>query len=181
MRRSRARPALRTSTSRLRASASKSKPFEPLQGLRWRDQSLLDEVDRKPQRGLRRSLRRARLQDPQFAVFDRELDVLHVGEFLFEPRQRFAQLRRDRRKRTGDRLFGFGSAASGHDVFALRLKQDVDDRLRRAGRRIARKRHARAGRQSAIAEHHRLDRDGGAVQILEMLKLAIGAGAIARP
>ncbi len=111
-----------TSVSRWRASLSKSRPLSRRKRLRRRDQSLFDEVDREPQRGLRRALRRAGLQNPQFAVFDREFDVLHVGKFPFEPRQRFAQLRRDRRKRNGDRCLGFRGAAAGYDVFALRLR-----------------------------------------------------------
>jgi len=71
--------------------------------------------------------------------------------------------------------------ASRHDVFALRLKQDVHNRLRRACRRVARKRHARTRGKATISINHCLDSDGGAMQIIEMLMLAIGAGAIACP
>ena len=59
---------------------------------------------------------------PEFAGFDRELDILHVGEFPLQPRQRFAQLRSDRRKRQGERCLGFRRAAAGDDVFALGSK-----------------------------------------------------------
>ena len=58
----------------------------------------------------RRPLRLTGLQDPQLAVLDGELDILHVAELVFKAHQRFAQLRRDVRQQTGDRVFGFGVA-----------------------------------------------------------------------
>ena len=136
---------VRRSTSRWSGERGEIDPVKPLQRFGRRDQSFLDEVDGEPQRGARRPLRRAGLQDPQFAVLDRELDVLDVAELLFEPPQRLAQLRRDRRKLAGDRLLRIGCAAAGDDVLALRIEHEVDDRLRRAGRRIARECHAGAG------------------------------------
>ncbi len=56
------------------------------------DQSFVRHVGRRPERGRRRALRRARLQDVERAFLDRELDVLHVAVVLLESRHRLHQL-----------------------------------------------------------------------------------------
>ena len=71
-----------------------------------------------------------------------------------------------------------GRAPPGDHVLALRLEQDVDDRIGRPGRRIAREGDARARRSSSIAEHHGLDHDGTALQILVALQAPIGQRAV---
>ena len=49
-----------------------------------RDQPFVDELDGDAQRGLRGALAGARLQHPQLALLDRELEVLHVAVVLLE-------------------------------------------------------------------------------------------------
>ena len=69
------------------------------------------------------------------------------------------------RQRADDGLLGVGRAAARDDVLALGVEHEVDHRLLQPGGGIARKRHAGPGRQPAIAEHHGLHRDRGALQI----------------
>ena len=86
-----------------------------------------------------------------------------------------------RRQRADDGLFGVGRAAAGDDVFALGVEHEIDHRLGEARRGIPRKRHAGAGRKSAIAEHHGLNRDRGALEMVEFLQTAIGLRPLAHP
>ena len=75
---------------------------------------------------------------------NRELHILHVGEFALQSNERLAQLRRHRRQGALDGGVGIGRAVAGDDILALGVEQYVDHRLRRAGRGIARKGDARA-------------------------------------
>ena len=49
-----------------------------------RDQAFIRKLDRDPQRRLGGALARARLQHPQLALLDGELEVLHVAVVLLE-------------------------------------------------------------------------------------------------
>ena len=66
-------------------------------------------------------------------------------------------------------------------VFALGVEHEIDHRLGEAGRWIPRKRHAGARRKAAIAEHHGLNRDRGALEIIEFLQTPIGLRPLAHP
>ena len=93
----------------------------------------MHEVDRDPQRRARRSLRGAGLENPQFAVLDGELDILHVAEFLFELPQDITEFGRNGWQRTGDRLFRIRRSAARNDVFALGVEHQIDHRLGQPG------------------------------------------------
>ena len=72
-------------------------------------------------------------------------------------------------------------ANAGDDILALRVDQEFAVEKLFAGRRIARERNARGARLAAIAEHHRLNGDGGAPLLGNIVKAAIGVGAWAVP
>ena len=106
---------------------------DPADRLLLRDQPLLDHLDRRAQRRRRRPLRRARLEEVERPLLDRELDVLHVAVVLLEPADRVEQLR----VRLGQQLLHpldrLGRADPGDDVLALRVLEElaVEDGSRR--------------------------------------------------
>ena len=66
-------------------------------GLLLGDHPLGGEVDRDLERRLGRALAVAGLQHPEPALFDRELDVLHVAVVAFQPADDIDELREDDR------------------------------------------------------------------------------------
>ena len=118
------------------------------------DQPFAGKLDGDADSGFRGSLARSRLQHPDLAVLDGELDVLHVAIVLLEPgkdaehlvesirHQRFQggilALRRDSR---GLRQ-SLRRPDAGDHVLALRIQEELAVELFRAGGRIARERDA---------------------------------------
>ena len=79
----------------------------PAQRLGLVDQAVVAQLQRQPYRCLRRALRGPGLQQPQRAVFDGELDLLHVGREPLQRAGRVDQLAVDPRQpgaQCGDRL-----------------------------------------------------------------------------
>ena len=156
-----------------------------------RDQLLIGELDRDPQRRLGGALAGARLQHPQLALLDGEFEVLHVAVMLLERVVDALQLGEGLRQRTfpstacrsrlpcarclGDFL---RRADAGDDVLALRIDQEFAVELLLAGRRIAREGDAGRGRLAHIAEHHGLHVDRGAPAFRDVVQPAIGDGAL---
>ena len=66
-----------------------------------------------------------------------------------------------------------GSADAGHHVFALGVLQELAHHLLGAGRGVAGEQHAGAAVVAHIAEHHRLDVDGGAHLLVDLVELAV--------
>ena len=139
----------------------------PAQRLGVVDEPLVVQLQRQSHRRLRRPLRRPRLQQPQFAVLDGELDLLHVGR---EPLQAAGGVRSARRRRAGcssrraaDR---FHVDQSRHHVVALAAGQPFAERLVGAGDRVARKERSGTGIGAVVAEHHGLHHHRGAAPIV---------------
>ncbi len=148
--------------------------LDPLHRFFLRDEFLVGEVDREANRSERRALRVARLQHPEFAALDRELDVLHVAIVLFQPARNELQLLVDARhdaRELGDRL---RSPRAGDDVLALRIREEIAFELILAGGDVARRHHTRAGVVAHVPEDHGADVDrrpeivgnGGGVAII---------------
>ncbi len=78
----------------------------------------------------------------------------------------------------GDRL---GPVGAGDDVLALGVEQDVAVEGRRTGRGVAGEEHAGRRRRAAVAEDHRLDRDGRPEVVGDAFLAPVGPGAIALP
>ena len=95
-----------------------------------RDEPFPHHIDRRLDRGETGTLSRARLEDPELALLDRELEILHVREMLFEPVPHVLELAVDRghllleREKLRIHLLtlvdGLRRADSRDDVLALR-------------------------------------------------------------
>jgi hypothetical protein len=102
-----------------------------------RDDALARHLDRGAQRRGGRPLRRARLQDVELALLDRELDVLDVAVVLLE------LVHRGRQRGVRDGLHalelveGLRGANARDDVLALRVDEELAVEPLFAGRRVA--------------------------------------------
>ena len=153
------------------------------------DDPFVGEIDGDLERGPGGALPRPRLQHPELALLDGELDVLHVAKVLLEAVEQDGQLRKCRRQQRfqrgrraarrqagllGDALRG---ADAGDDVFSLCVDEKFAVKLLVAGRRIAGE--GDAGRRSvaAVAEHHRLDIDRRSPALRNVVQTPVGSGA----
>ena len=168
------------------------------------DQTLAEHVHGDLDHRGARALAVAALQHPELAVLNRELDVLHVGEILFQVVLdveqllvnlghhlfergvfRLALLFRDLlshgpalRTLDGDLLRG---ADAGYDILALGVDEvfAVEEVFTRRG--VAREGHARRGVVAHVAEHHGLYRYGRAPLGGDVVELAVEDGALVHP
>ena len=167
--------------------------FDPADRLLPVDHPLLDQRDRNLQRGLRGALAGARLQHPQFAALNGELDVLHVAVVVFEFPAHLVEFAQDlghdlfhrRQSRVvrllaGDRQMLRG-ADPGHDILALRIYQELAVKRVGAGRRVACEGDAGRAIRPHIAEHHRLHVDRGPPIGRDVVQPAIGDRARVHP
>ena len=106
-------------------------------------------------------------------VLDRELDVLHVAVVRLEIPHRLQQLR----VRGGQPLLHrdqrLGRPDAGNDVLALRVDEELAERRRLAGRRVARERDAGAGALALVAEDHLHDVHGRAEVVRDVVRAAV--------
>src|SRR5215471_4540767 len=100
---------------------------------------------------------------------------------MLQPLQHAAELGRDRWQRAGESVLGYRSAPAGDHVLALCVEQNVDHGLCAAVRGIAREGNARPRSRPAVAEYHGLNRDGRALEMIEVLERPIGGGTLATP
>ena len=134
-----------------------------------------------------------RLQHPELALLDGELDVLHVAVVLLERAVDARQLLERRRHRVFHRrLVGAGLLArdlgdllrradAGDDVLALGVDQEFAVEPLLAGRRIAGEGDAGRRGVAHVAEHHGLHVDRGAPAFRNVVQAAIGDGARVHP
>ena len=126
------------------------------------DQPFRGHVDRALDRGGRRPLRGARLEEVEVPLLDGELDVLHVAVVALERGHRLEELV----VRLGHALAQLGErlrrASPGDDVLALRVDEVLAVDALLAGRGVARE--ADAGRRvvALVPEDHLDDVDRGA-------------------
>ena len=146
-------------------------------GLLLVDHAFIDEVARDLERSLRGALAVAGLEHEELAVLDGELHVLHVvivvlqrGADLHELVERFGELL----LHLGD---GHRGADAGHDVFALRVGEELAHELLLAGGGVTRERDAGAGVFVQVAEHHRHDVDGSAPGVGDVVVAAVDVRA----
>ena len=98
--------------------------------LRRVDEPFLDLVDGDAQRRPRAALAGARLQQVQAPVLDGEFELLHVVEFLLEPGGDARELLAQRRQDLAQACRVGRAVASGDDVLALRVEEEVEVELR---------------------------------------------------
>ncbi len=167
--------------------------FDPADRLLAIDHPFLDQRHRDLQRGLRGALAGARLQHPQLAALNGELDVLHVAVVVFEFPAHLVEFaehlghdlfhrRQSRvvRLLAGDRQMLRG-ADPGHDILALRIYQELAVKRVGAGRRVAGEGDAGRAIRPHIAEHHRLHVDRGSPVGRDVVQPAIGDRARVHP
>ena len=145
-----------------------------------------------------------RLEHPQLAVLDRELEVLHILEVIFEMLLDFVQLLVGGRhhlfeRRVLERPFALGNALqfgpaaraldgdllrradTGYHVFSLSVDEvfAVENVFARSG--VAREGHARSRRLAHVTEHHRLYVHGRSPFGGDVVQLAVQDGALVHP
>ncbi len=119
----------------------------------------------------------ARLEQVEPVLLDGELDVLHLAEVLLEPLHRLEQLCVRRGKDVRHSLERLRRSDAGHDVLALGVREELAERFRLAGRRVAGERHSRRRRLALVAEHHLDDVRSGA----EIVRNPVGAAVDLSP
>ena len=123
----------------------------------------------------------ARLQQPQPAVLDGELEVLHVPVVFLQDAGDALQLAVGLALHPGQRADGLRRADPGHHVLALGVHQELAVEPPLARRRVARERHAGSGGLAHVAEHHGLDVDGGAPTVRDVVHLPVGRRTVVVP
>ncbi len=118
------------------------------------DEPLVDHLGRDAERGSRRPLPRAGLQEVERPLLDRELDVLQVAVVGLEAVERVDELLERRRHELLHPLHRLGRADAGDDVLALCVQQELAVQLPLPGGGVPSEADARSGRVSAIPEHH---------------------------
>ena len=123
------------------------------------DESFRRHVDRALDRGCRRPLRGARLEEVEVSLLDGELDVLHVAVVALELAHRLEELA----VRVGHALAQLGErlrrASPGDDVLALCVDEVLAVDALLAGRGVAREAHAGRGVIALVPEDHLDDVD----------------------
>ena len=123
----------------------------------------------------------AGLQHEKLAVFDGELEVLHVCEVLLEGLLDLEELAVGRRELFFHADDRFRRAHPGHDVFTLRVDEElaVED-LGTAGR-VAREGDAGTTGVAHVAEDHALHVDRRAPLVRDVVFAAVDIGALVVP
>ena len=132
-----------------------------------------DHVHRRLQRGGRRPLGGAGLEEVEPVVLDRELDVLHVAVVRLELAASSRAARRTPPAAAPPSRERLGRPDAGDDVLALRVDEELAERARLAGRRVARERDAGAGALALVAEHHLDDVHGGAEVVRDVVRAPV--------
>ena len=168
------------------------------------DQTLAQHVHGDLDHRRARALAVAALEHPEFAVLNREFDVLHVLEVLLQVALNFVQLLVNRRHDLFERrvfraalllgdVLGHGPALrafdgdllrgadAGHDVLALRVDQvlAVEEVFTRRG--VAREGYARRRVGAHVAEYHGLHGNGRSPLCGDVVELAVEDGALVHP
>ena len=138
-------------------------------------------VHRELERGHRRALAVPRLQHVDDAVFDGELEVLHVLEVPLERLADALQLVERLRQVLLQLEHRLGRPHAGDDVLALRVDQELTVELLHAVRGIAGERDAGAGVVARIAVDHRLHVDRRAPFGRDVVLAPIDDRAIVHP
>ena len=144
-------------------------PGDAAQRLVEVDDALVHELARDPERGRRGSFANARLQHPQLAALDGELDVAQVAVVLFENVGVVQQLLVGRRVdpfELGDRE---RVTSARDDVLALGVRKVVAVQAALSRAWVAGERNARPGVRALVAEHHGHDIHGRAEIVRNLL------------
>ena len=122
---------------------------------------------------MRRALAVASLQHEELAVFNGELDVLHVLVVLLELRSNLHQMRERLWKVARHLRDRFWCTDTRDDIFALRVHKEIAVEHILARGVVARERNASARVVAHVAVCHRLHIDRCAVETLDAFDAAI--------
>ena len=145
------------------------------------DELFLHHLDRDADGGDTGALAVAGLEHEELAVFDRELEVLHLVEMLFQRGADIFQFAIGLGHFLLKRGDGIGRADAGDDIFALRVDEIFAVKNFFAGGRVAGEGDAGAAFGAGVAEDHGLDVDGGAPFVRDVIFLAVNDGAFVVP
>ena len=157
------------------------------------DEALARHVHRDAQGRLGGALAAARLEHPELAALDREFHVLHVAVVLFQQMRHadeFGEALGQRRLHGG--LVGMGGDArhfrdvlggadARHHILALGVDEELAVKLVLAGGGVAREGDAGGGGLAHVAEDHGLHIHRRAPTLGDVVKAAIGDGALVHP
>ena len=138
-----------------------------------RDQALLAHRHGGVQGRRGRPLGRARLEEVEHAVLDRELDVLHVAVMALESAHRPDQLGVRVREDLLHALERLRGADAGDHVLALRVHEELAVHALLAGRRVAGEAHAGGGAVALVAEDHLDDVHRSAEVVRDVVRAAV--------
>ena len=155
--------------------------LDALQRLLAGDGAGVGHVHGDAHRGEAGALAGAGLQQPEPAVLDGELQVLHVPVAFLQHAADALQLAVGVALYPGQRADGLRRADAGHHVLALGVHQELAVEAPLARRRVAGEGHPGAGGVAHVAEHHGLDVDRGAPAFGDAVHLPVGHGAVVVP
>mmetsp|Transcript_29085 Transcript_29085/g.81397 ORF Transcript_29085/g.81397 Transcript_29085/m.81397 type:complete len:750 (+) Transcript_29085:379-2628(+) len=136
-------------------------------------EALLDEVQGDSHRRAARALPPPGLQHPELAFLDGELHVLHVFEVLFQRRGGPAQLLEALRESLGQGRDGLRRPHARHNVFALRVDEELAVEPGRPRARVPAEAHAGGRVLRGVAVHHHLNVDGRAQEARKPLHATV--------
>ena len=155
-------------------------PFD-CRGASKRKAFVLGHLNRDPERRLWAAFGDPRLQHPQPALFDGELDVADIGVMALEQIGVSAQLLGFLRHPLVECGDAFGLVRPGYHVLALRLEHDVAVEARLSGGGVSGEDHTGCRVGAPVPEDHRLDRDRRPQVVVDALVSAVAASPIAVP
>ena len=151
------------------------------QGLVTGDELFFDELDGDTESSGCGALADAGLEHPEFAAFDRELNVAHIAVVRLELTHDAAKLVVGGLVDVLEVSQGEGVADTCDDVLALRVLQVVAVHAGVARGGVAGEADTRSRALAHVAEDHCADVDGGAEVVGDALAAAVDAGAFGVP
>ncbi len=151
------------------------------------DDSLTHHIHGNLERGKAGTLTRARLQHPELAAFDSELDILHVPVMTVQPGTNLIELTVDfghglfQGQVLGVRLLssvdGLGRANPRHNIFTLGIDEIFPIKHVVTGGGISGKTHTRSAIIPEVAEHHGLYVDRRSHVVGNVVEFPVGYGS----
>ena len=146
-------------------------------GLFLGDHALVYQVNGDLQSGSSGALAVTGLQHIQLAVLDGELHILHVAVMLLQTGGNVHKLLVNLGHLLSQLADGGGGTDTGYHVLALSIDEVLAEQRLLTGGRVAGKGYAGAAGVAAVAECHRLNVNGGAPVIGDLIHAAINVGA----
>src|SRR5258706_1601396 len=151
------------------------------QGLALADHLFAHHVHSDVHRGEAGPLTGSRLQQPKFAIFNGEFDILHFTIMFLQAPTDLPQRSRCLRHRLTQVRDRFRRPNPSNDVFTLGVNQKLAVKPLLTARWVTSKGYARRTVIAQVAEDHRLNINGCAPTMRDFVELAVSDGAIIVP